>query len=176
MHPDATIRYTSSDMVLHIHNDASYLSKPQARSRAGGHYFMGDIRPDMSKPLTTCPCLNSPIHSIYRIMSNVMGSAAETEIGATYISGQEAVPIRTLLLKLGHPQPDIPIQVDNSTADGFSNYTIKQKWSKSINKRFYWISDRTSHGKFLIYWHPGITNLGDYHTKHHSLAHHQLMR
>ena len=27
-HPNATIRYTASDMVLHIHSDASYLSKP----------------------------------------------------------------------------------------------------------------------------------------------------
>ena len=27
-HPDSTIRYTTSDTVLHIHSDASYLSKP----------------------------------------------------------------------------------------------------------------------------------------------------
>ena len=27
-HPNATIRYTASDMVLHIHSDASYLSEP----------------------------------------------------------------------------------------------------------------------------------------------------
>ena len=27
-HPNATIRYTASNMVLHIHSDASYLSKP----------------------------------------------------------------------------------------------------------------------------------------------------
>ena len=27
-HPNATIRYTASDMVLHIYSDASYLSKP----------------------------------------------------------------------------------------------------------------------------------------------------
>ena len=42
--------------------------------------------------------------------------------------------------------------------------------------RFYWIRGRTSQGQFLIYWQPGITNLGDYQTKHHSPAHHQLMR
>ena len=28
MHPNTTIRYTASDMVLHTHSDASYLSKP----------------------------------------------------------------------------------------------------------------------------------------------------
>jgi hypothetical protein len=35
-HPDATIRYHISDMILHIHSDASYLSVSNARSRLGG--------------------------------------------------------------------------------------------------------------------------------------------
>ena len=100
-------------------------------------------------------------------MSNVMGSAAEAKIGAAYINGQEAVPIRTLLYELEHPQPATPIQVDNSTANGFANNTIKQKRLKAIDMRFYWIRDRTSQGQFLIYWQPVITNLGDYRTKNH---------
>ena len=58
-------------------------------------------------------------------MSNVMGSAAEAKTGAAYINGQEAVAIRTLLLELGNPQTATPIQVDNSTTDGFANNTIK---------------------------------------------------
>jgi hypothetical protein len=35
-HPDATIRYHASDMILHIHINASYLSVSNARSRLGG--------------------------------------------------------------------------------------------------------------------------------------------
>ena len=105
-----------------------------------------------------------------------MGSAAEADIGTVYINGQEAVPIRTLLRELGHPQPVTPIQVDNSTTDSFSNDTIKQKRSKAIDMCFYWIRDSTSQVQFLIYWKPGITNLGDYHTKYHSPSHHQLMQ
>ena len=66
-----------------------------------------------------------------------MSSAVKAEIGAAYINGQEAVLIRTLLRELGHPQPATPIQVDNSTADGFSNDTIKQKLLKAIDMRFY---------------------------------------
>ena len=69
-------------------------------------------------------------------MSNVISSAAEAEIGAAYINSQEAVPMRTLLHELGHPQPVTPIQVDKSIADGFANDTIKQKRSKAINMRF----------------------------------------
>jgi hypothetical protein len=34
-HPDATIRYHASYMILHIHSDASYLSVSNARSRLG---------------------------------------------------------------------------------------------------------------------------------------------
>jgi hypothetical protein len=34
-HPDATIRYHASDMILHIHSNASYLSVSNARSRLG---------------------------------------------------------------------------------------------------------------------------------------------
>jgi hypothetical protein len=35
-HPDATIRYHASDMILHINSDASCLSVSNARSRLGG--------------------------------------------------------------------------------------------------------------------------------------------
>ena len=115
----------------------------------------------MSKPPTTLLRLNDPIYSISQLMSNVMVLAAEAEIGAAYVTGQEAVPIRTLLLKLGHPQPATPIQVDNSTANGFTNDIIKQKRSKAIDMRFYWICVRTSQGQFLIYWQPDITNFGN---------------
>jgi hypothetical protein len=39
-HPDAIIRYHASDMILHIHSDASYLSVSNARSRLGGLFFV----------------------------------------------------------------------------------------------------------------------------------------
>ena len=51
-------------MILHIHSDASYLSEPGARIHAGGYYFLGDERPDMSTPPTNRPRLNVPIHFI----------------------------------------------------------------------------------------------------------------
>ena len=85
----------------------------------------------MSKPPTTRPRLNVPIHSISCIMSKVMSSAAKAKIGAAYKNSQEAVPIRTLLLELGHLQPATPIQVDNCTDDGFANENIKQKMIES---------------------------------------------
>jgi hypothetical protein len=44
-HPDATIGYHASDMVLHIHSDASYLSISNTRSRLGGLFFLGNTLP-----------------------------------------------------------------------------------------------------------------------------------
>jgi hypothetical protein len=46
IHQDATIRYHTSDMVLHIHSDASYLSVSNARSRLGGLFFLGNKSPE----------------------------------------------------------------------------------------------------------------------------------
>ena len=122
-------------MIIYIHSDSSYLAETRAHSRAGRHYFLGDKRPVMTTPPTNRPRLNGPIHSISRIMSNMMGSAAEAKIGAVYINGQEAVPIRTLLCKLGHPQPATPIQVYNSTADGFSNNPLDSQKRRHTPER-----------------------------------------
>jgi hypothetical protein len=44
-HPDATIRYHASDMVLHIHSNASYLSVSNARSRLRGLFISGEQIP-----------------------------------------------------------------------------------------------------------------------------------
>jgi hypothetical protein len=40
-HPDATMRYHASDMILYIHSDASYLSVTHARIHLGGLFFCG---------------------------------------------------------------------------------------------------------------------------------------
>ena len=105
-----------------------------------------------------------------------MSSAAEADIVATFLNAKDNLPIRTTLEELRHPQPPTPMQFDNTTSVGFSNNIIKQKRSKAIDMRFYWIRDRTCQGKLKIYWAPRSTNLRDYHTKHHPTIHHHMMR
>ena len=68
------------------------------------------------------------------------------------------------------------MQVDNSTAIGFINNTIKHKRSKAIDMRFQWIKDRVKQKQFVIYWVPGKDNIADYVTKHHPATHHIYMR
>ena len=62
-----------------------------------------------------------------------------------------------------------PLQTDNSTACGFVNGTIKQKYTKAIDMRFYWLRDQTNQKQFLIYWAPGLQNRANYFTKQSQL-------
>ncbi len=163
-------------MVLYIHSDASYLSEPKARSRSGGHFFLSDRPTDLSQPPITAPTPNGPLHTSSVILRNVMASAAEAEIGALFVNAQDGTVLRTTLIELGHPQPPTPLQSDNSTATGIVNASIRQRRSKAIDMRFYWVRDRVNQGHFLVYWRPGTENLADYFTKHHPTAHHQLVR
>jgi hypothetical protein len=115
--PDAILTYEKSDMILAIHSDASYLSKAEACSRVGGHFFCSSNTKD--------PPNNGAILNISKILNAVISSAAEAELGALYINACEAIPMRQLLEEMGHKQPKTPIQTNNSTALGVVNNNIQ---------------------------------------------------
>jgi hypothetical protein len=69
-HPDATIRYHTSNMILHIDSDASYLSVSNARSHIGGLFFLGNKSPEQDT-------LNGSILNVASVVKNVVASAAE---------------------------------------------------------------------------------------------------
>ena len=95
--PDATIRYTRSDMVLWVHIDASYFSFPKARSRSGGMHFLSDKHPSPHDPANLELTLNGIVYVVCKILRNIMASAEESELGALFLNCQEAVPIRITL-------------------------------------------------------------------------------
>ena len=105
-----------------------------------------------------------------------MGSAAEAEAAAIHMSAKEAIPIRQCLEEMGHQQPATRIRTDNATAKGFANGTIKQKRSRTFDRRFWWLKDREAQLQFHVVWDAGIHNLADYSTKHHPTQHHKLVR
>ena len=104
-----------------------------------------------------------------------MVSVSEAEIGATYHNVPEAFPTVTTLEKLSHPQPPTPLQVNNTTSDGYSNDTINPKQSKSMDKCYHWLQDRVRQKQFLVYFCLGITNLANPFTKHHPPKHFRIM-
>jgi hypothetical protein len=166
---DAIIRYHASDMILHIHSDASYLSVSNAHSRLGGLFFCGNKSPQQDT-------LNGSILNVASVIKNVVASAAESEVGACFHNAQSGAPLRVTLTELGHIQPPMPLRTDNSTSFDILNETIKQKRSKAMDMRYHWLTDRVRQKQFDVYWRPGRENLGDHHTTHHSAQHHKDMR
>jgi hypothetical protein len=165
---EAIITYNKSDMILAVHSDASYLSEPQARSRAGGHFFLSYD--------TQAPPNNGAILNIAHIIKHVMSSATEAELAALYIMAREAVYIRIILDEMGHKQPPTPIQTDNAMADAVINGKVQPKRTKAMDMRFHWLRDRECQQQFRFYWRPGKTNYADYWTKHHLPSHHVNIR
>jgi hypothetical protein len=94
-HPDATIRYHASYMILHIHSDASYLSVSNARSRLIGLFLCCNKTPQKDK-------LNGSILHVASVIKNVVASAAESEVGACFHNSQSGAPLRVTLTELGH--------------------------------------------------------------------------
>ena len=161
---EAILTYERSDMILAMHSDASYLSKANAHSRVGGHFFCS---PDVSDPPN-----NGAVLNISKILKAVMSSAAQAELEALYINVNEAVPMHQLLAEMGHKQPKTPIQTDNTTAWGVVNHNIQPRHTKAMDMCFPWLRCRDSQGQFRYYWGPGINNQADYWTKQHCAAHH----
>ena len=168
---NATVRYRSSDMVLNIHSDASYLSETKARSRIAGYFFLGSL-PQNDKPIP----MNGAIHVQCGILKSVVTSAAEAELGALFETCKEGKVIRLILEELGHPQPPTPVHCDNATATGIANNNVKKQRSRHWDMRFFWVTDQVQQQFFDVQWHPGQENLADYFTKHFEGRHHIEVR
>jgi hypothetical protein len=116
-------------MILHIQSDASYLSRPQSRSVAGGIFYLGNSNSPTA--------VNGAIHAISSIIPAVVASAGEAEYAALFMNGQEGEWLRQILHNVGHPQPTTLIMCDNQCAVGIATDTVKPKRTKSIDMRFH---------------------------------------
>jgi hypothetical protein len=158
-------------MILNVHSDASYLSALNARSRAAGYFFLGSI-PETNKPIK----INGAIQVLCTVLKFVAASAAEAKLGALFLNAKEAKILRITLEELGHSQPPTPIHIDNSTTVGIVNNTIKRQKSRSMEMRYFWLLDGKIQRLFDFQYHPGLENMADYPSKHHSGPHHQQVR
>jgi len=85
-HPDATVPFCTTDMVMNIHSDASYLSEPNSRSGARGHYFLVWLPVD-GQPIR----LNGAFLMLCLILHFVVASAAEAKLRALFLNCQEGM-------------------------------------------------------------------------------------
>ena len=133
--PDAIIRFHASDMCLHIDSDAAYFVHPKVRSRAAGHHYLSNNSPPPH--IRPTPTANGTILTKCQTIRNVMASNAEAETGSIFFNSQQADPIRTALIKTGHPQPPTPIKTDSATSNGILTGKMRRKRSKAFDVHFH---------------------------------------
>merc|ERR1711983_369440 len=158
-------------MILNIHSDASYLSEKGGKSQEAGYFFLGWMSKD-GEPIR----LNGALHVLSAILKCAAASAAEAKLGALFLNMKEGRVLRLALEELGHPQPPTPVHVDNATAVGIVDGTIKRQRSRAMEMRYFWTCDQVEKGCFRVFWHPGLENLADYPSKHHEARHHRHVR
>ncbi len=70
--------------------------------------------------------LNGAIQVMCRILKIVVTSTMEAEVGALFMNSKEGKMVRLILEEMGHPQPPTPAHINNSTAAGIVNDTVKK--------------------------------------------------
>jgi hypothetical protein len=126
-HPETKILYHASDMILHIHSDASYLSDNEAKSRAGGFFYMGNTTKNDKK------LRNGAILIVSKVLKHVMSSAAEAEIIAVFINAKEGAVLRTTWRNWGTSSPPhqwkLTIPLPHGTEMAQSNKKELKPWT-----------------------------------------------
>ena len=80
-HPYSVTEYRRSRMILHIYLDASYISEPEARIRAGGYFYRTKIQHTNTRNAPVKCSSTLPIWKISARRSNT--SAVEPRIGSS---------------------------------------------------------------------------------------------
>jgi hypothetical protein len=120
--------------------------------------------------------LNGAFFTLCAILKFIVSSAAETELGALFLNCKEGKIFCLILKELGYPQSPTLVHCDNKAAVSIANDTIKRQRSRSMEMRYFWVTDQVNQGNYLIQWYPGQDNLGDYQSKHHIGMHHSTVR
>ena len=124
-HPNKTIRYYSSDIILMTDTYDTYLVLPEARSSIAGYYYFTNRMLDCFKGT---PTPNGPILTECKTLKTVVSSSAEAETGGTFENAQNVMPLRHILKTVYlHKQPTkgSPIITTNVTSQDILTRFIK---------------------------------------------------
>ncbi len=135
-------------------SDASYLSRPRARSVGGWFAYFGDTH-----------TINGPVAYASKMLDCVVASVAEAELGSAFMSAQRAVQHRNTLADFDYPQPPTLLRIDNTVALGLADNKLNRKRAKSMDMRYFWLADRVRQGHFRVAHIAGKYNIADHFTK-----------
>eukprot|EP00957_Ditylum_brightwellii_P186856 14229121-Ditylum_brightwellii.AAC.1 len=96
-HPNATLRFLASDMILTLHSDTSYLLEEKAQGRAAGHFYLSNKDDEEFN--------NGAILTLSTIIRHMVASASEAKLVALLYNAREAVLLCVTLEEMGHKQP-----------------------------------------------------------------------
>jgi hypothetical protein len=144
-------------MLLRVLSSASFLSRPNAGSVAGGLSYLGLTDDD--------DWINYPISCHSTRVPVVCSFVAEADYAGVYAAARIATEERKILANMGHPQPATPLFCDNEVAIGIAANTVSQRMSKATDMRLHWIRDRVHQGQFRVVFICGLCNVADFFTK-----------
>ena len=124
-HSEAITRYHASDMILHIHSDASFISETGAKSRSGGYHYIRRASADPKRPPPKQTPLNGPYHVECTTIRNFLASEMEAGLVALFVNCQRGAATRMSLIDMGHAQPPTPEVTDSVKGDRFVNGNIR---------------------------------------------------
>ena len=120
--------------------------------------------------------INGAIEVSASILPLVAISVSEDEIEGAFYNRKKGKVFHLTLDEMGFKQGPTTIFVDNNTASGICNNTIKRQLSRSMNGQYFWLINQVNLNIYRIVWAPGLENLADYFTKHFLAAHHCSIR
>jgi hypothetical protein len=134
-------------------------------------FFLGSL-PKANRPIH----LNGNTHITCAILKLVVVSVAAAELGALFLNARKAKILQLTLHELGHSQSPTPIHINNMTAVGIVNSTVKRQRSRAMEIQYFWLLDQYTQENFAFQHHPDQENLGDYPSKQHTGTGHQNVR
>ena len=90
----------------------------------------------------------------------MVASADKSEVGDILHNDKTTVPLCITLNEISFPLPPNPIKTDNSAVEGTLTANVRQKRSKAMDTRFYWMKYRLKQKYLFVYWKPGSQNMG----------------
>ena len=121
---NAKLYYQESQIPLHTHGGASYISAPKLIIQVIFHFYLGK---KTNYPNTNMH--NGGIFVISGILKTFMSSVAEAEFGGLFANTREVKLICATPEELRHKQFPTPIITYNSKESGIVNNTIKKHHS-----------------------------------------------
>ena len=107
------------DMILDLRSNASYMSEPESKSRAAGHFYLSKNKGEIFN--------NGAVMTLFNIVKHLLASASESEAAVLFYNCKAAIPLRLTLEEMGHPQPKTPVTSYNTTALGLIKKTLIPK-------------------------------------------------